>query len=388
MGQLIYLDNGATTFPKPAEVHEYMCKFYREWGVNPGRASYDMSHEVEDIVQATRKGLMEFFNGDGHPERLVFGYNATDALNNVIQGSLKKGDHAICSCLDHNSVLRPLYVLSQDSGVEVDYIPFDSNGYVDPDDFKKKIKSNTKLVIMTHGSNVFGTIQPVGEVGKICREKGVTFAIDAAQTAGMIPIDMEKDNVDVVVFTGHKSLYGPTGIGGAYVRDGIDIKTTRPGGTGVKSAVRTHLDEYPFRLESGTLNIMGVAGLYAGLKYIAREGLDNIHKKEITLLKRLIDGFRDIPGVKMYFPDSLEHRASVLSINIDGFVSGDVGMFLDVDHSIAIRTGLQCAPLAHDGVGSSPKGTVRFSIGYFNSEEDIDAAITAIKEIAASKNGK
>ncbi|MFC1563839.1 aminotransferase class V-fold PLP-dependent enzyme [candidate division KSB1 bacterium] len=385
MQDYIYLDNGATTYPKPREVLDYAFDLYMEKGVNPGRSGYDASLEVENMVDETRDLMMKFFNGDGHPERLVFSYNASDSLNIIIQGILKPGDHAVTSTIEHNSVLRPMYVLSQDRDIEVDYVSFDEMGYVDPDDVKKKIKDNTKLVVINHGSNVLGTIQPVREIGRICRERGVTFAIDAAQTAGMIPIDMEKDNIDIVAFTGHKSLYAPTGIGGLYVRDGINIDSTRFGGTGVKSAVKTHLYEYPFRLECGTLNIVGVAGLNAGVKYINKEGLEKIHDREIELLKKMIDGFRDVAGVTMYCPDSLDARASVLSINIEGYEAGDVGTFLDVDYNIGTRTGLQCAPLVHDTIGTSPKGTVRFSIGYFNTEEHINKAIDAVKEIASQK---
>jgi len=382
MSEFIYLDNSATTFPKPAEVHDFVAAFYREKGVNPGRSSYDISLEVENMVDETRAMLMKFFNGDGHPERLVFTYNASDSLNLIIQGILKKGDHAICTTLEHNSVLRPLYVLSQDRGVEVDYVPFDERGYIDPGDIGAKIKSNTKLVVVNHASNVLGTVQPVGEVGKICRQRGIAFAIDAAQTAGMIPIDMARDNIDVLAFTGHKSLYAPTGIGGIYVREGIEIDSTRYGGTGVKSAVKRHLDEYPFRLECGTLNIAGVAGLNAGLKFIQREGLDTIHAKEKRLLNMFIDGLRGDSRITLYCPDSLEARVPVQSLNIDGYTAGDVGTFLDVDYNIGVRTGLQCAPLVHEGIGTAPTGTVRFSIGYFNTEEHIQKAVEAVKAIA------
>ncbi|MFC1514064.1 aminotransferase class V-fold PLP-dependent enzyme [candidate division KSB1 bacterium] len=316
----------------------------------------------------------------------VFSYNASDSLNIITQGILKKGDHAICTMVEHNSVLRPLYVMEQRGIIEVDRIPFDNNGYVDPDDFKAKIKSNTKLVIVNHASNVIGTVQPINQIGKICRDAGVIFAIDAAQTAGMVPIDMKKDNIDIVAFTGHKSLFGPTGIGGLYVNKNINIDPIRYGGTGVKSAVKTHLEEYPFRLECGTLNILGVAGLNAGQKFIEEKGLENIHNHEINLLKKLIDGLRNVDGVTMYFPDSLDNRAPVLSFNIDGYKARDVGTFLDVDYNIAVRTGLQCAPLTHVGIDTSPEGTVRFSAGYFNTDEDINKAIDAVKQIASSRN--
>jgi len=384
MENLVYLDNSATSYPKPEEMHDYMCHFYRNYGVNPGRSGYDMAIQAEEMVVETRKLLTEFFNGDDY-NRLVFTYNASDSLNMIIKGILKPEDHVITTRLEHNSVLRPLYHLRKK--VDMTYVKFDAEGYVDPDDFKKALKSNTKLVIINHGSNVIGTVQPIKEIGEICRKANVPFAIDASQTAGMIPIDIQEQNVDIVAFTGHKSMYGPTGIGGLYVSQGIDIEPTRQGGTGVKSAVRTHLYEYPYRLECGTMNLMGVAGLNGGNKFITRQGLDNIHIKEMKLYKKLRDGFQNIDGVKIYCadPKNDDKHLPVVSINIDGYTAFDVGMILDVDFNIATRTGLHCAPLVHEDIGTAPKGAVRFSIGYFNTEEDIDHAINSVKKVAEEK---
>lgn len=261
MSDLIFLDNGATSYPKPEEVYAFMDHFYRNFGVNPGRSGYDLCMETGELVEETRAMMTKFFNGTD-PNRLCFSYNSTDALNLIINGLLKEGDHARTTNVEHNSVLRPLYHLYKYNGVELDYIPFDSKGFVDPDEFLKKFKKNTKLVVVNHASNVIGTIQPVKAIGKYCCENGIPFVIDASQSAGKIPVDMEELNVDVVAFTGHKSLMGPTGIGGLYVREGLEIRHTRAGGTGVRSAVRTHLEEYPYRLEYGTLNTMGVAGLH------------------------------------------------------------------------------------------------------------------------------
>jgi cysteine desulfurase family protein len=298
MDKLIFLDNGATSFPKPEEVYTFMDQFYRNFGVNPGRSGYDLCMETGELVEETRKMLTDFFNGKD-PNRLCFSYNSTDALNLIIYGMLEEGDHAITTTLEHNSVLRPLYHLYKFNGVDVDYISFDEKGFVNPDDFPKKFKKNTKLVIINHASNVVGTIQPVKEIGKYCRERGIPFAIDASQSAGKIAVDIEELNVDVVAFTGHKSLLGPTGIGGLYVREGIEIRHTRAGGTGVRSAVRTHLEEYPYRLEYGTLNVMGVAGLHAGLKWIEEKGLENIHEHEMKLTAMLRDGLKDVEGVAL-----------------------------------------------------------------------------------------
>lgn len=384
MSELIYLDNGATSFPKPEEVYIFMDKYYRQFGVNPGRSGYDLCMEAGEVVEETRQILTEFFNGEDS-NRLCFSYNSTDALNIIIFGMLQKGDHAITTTIEHNSVLRPLYHLSQ-KGVEVDYIPFDEKGFVHPDDFADKFKPKTKLVIVNHASNVIGTIQPIKEIGELCRKHGVPFAIDASQSAGKIPIDIEELNVDVVAFTGHKSLLGPTGIGGLYVREGIEIKHTRAGGTGVRSAVRTHLDEYPYRLEYGTQNTLGIAGLNAGIKWVRKKGMDKLHQHEMLLTTQLRDGLKDAEGVTLYCQDNLSDHISVFLFNIDGFEAMNTGTVLDVDYNIACRTGLHCAPLVHEQLGLIKiHGGVRFGIGPFNTEEHIQIAIDAVKEIARSR---
>lgn len=381
MENLIYLDNAATSYPKPDEVYTFMDAFYRSFGVNPGRSGYDLCMETGALVDTTRKMLADFFNGSDS-NRLCFSYNSTDALNLIIFGMLKQGDHAITTTLEHNSVLRPLYHQSQLNGVQVDYIPFDANGFVDPDDFRKKIKANTRLVIVNHGSNVIGTLQPVEAIGRICREYGVPFAVDASQSAGKVPINIEQQHIDIVAFTGHKSLLGPTGIGGLYVREGIDIRHTRAGGTGVRSAHRMHLDEYPYRLEYGTGNVMGIAGLHAGLKWIKDRGIDDIYDHEMKLNRLLRDGLRELDGVALHCQDNLADHISVISFNIDKMESLDVGTLLDGEYNIACRTGLQCAPLVHEQLGTAQiGGSVRMSIGPFNTENDIKAAIDAVGEI-------
>jgi len=382
MSELIYLDNGATSFPKPEEVYTYMDHFYRNFGVNPGRSGYDLCLEAGAIVDGTRKLLASFFNG-AHPDRLCFAYNSTDALNLIIFGMLCPGDHAISTTIEHNSVLRPLYHLSRE-GVDVDYVPFDGAGFVDPDEIRKKFRPNTRLVIVNHASNVIGTVQPIGEIGWLCREAGIPFAIDASQSAGKVPIDMEEQFLDVVAFTGHKSLLGPTGTGGLYVREGIEIRHTRAGGSGVRSADRAHLDEYPFRLEYGTPNTVGIAGLNAGLKWLLARGLDAVHVHEMKLTRMLRNGLKDIPGVNLYCQDDLTDHISVLAFNIEGMDAADVGTMLDVDYNVLCRTGLHCAPLVHEGLGTDKlRGSVRFGVGPFNTEEHIQAAIQGVSEIAA-----
>ncbi len=386
MGAMIYLDNGATSFPKPEEVYTFMDGFYRSHGVNPGRSGFDLSREAEAMVDETRGLLTTLFNGKDR-NRLCFGYNATDALNLVIHGLLGPGDHVVTTTLEHNSVLRPIHQLCLTGGVEVDHVRCDAKGYVDPDDIQRCFRKNTRLVIVTHASNVIGTVQPIWEIGARCREAGIPFAVDAAQTAGAIPIDVEAMNIDIVVFTGHKSLLGPTGIGGLYVREGIRIGQTRAGGTGVRSAVRTHLEEYPYRLEYGTINLSGVAGLNAGVRWVMDRGVAEIHRHEMHLLALLRDGLREIRGVTTYCQDDLTRHVPVFLFNIAGFEAEATGPLFDVDHDIACRTGLHCAPLIHDHLGTTAvHGAIRFSIGPFNTESDIRAAVAAVADIASMKN--
>ncbi len=382
MNKLIFLDNGATSYPKPEEVYQYMDYFYRNFGVNPGRSGYDLCMEAGLVVEETRALLTGFFHGTD-PNRLCFGYNSTDALNLAISGLLRPGDHAITTTLEHNSVLRPLYHLSL-QGVEVDYVPFDGHGFVDPAEIRKRFRPNTRLVVVNHASNVIGTVQPIAAIGRLCREAGIPFAIDASQSAGKVPIDMEAQGLDVVAFTGHKSLLGPTGIGGLYVREGVEIRITRAGGTGVRSAVRTHLEEYPYRLEYGTPNVLGIAGLKAGVTWVTQKGLAAVHAEEMRLAALLLDGLRAIPRVRLYCLDGLDNHIAVLAFNIEGMDAADVGTMLDVDFGIACRTGLHCAPRVHEQLGTDKiHGAVRFGIGPFNTEEHIGKAIEAVGRIAA-----
>jgi len=387
MSKLIYLDNSATSFPKPDSVYEFMHSFYCTKGVSPGRSGFDAALEAEDMVTSTRKMLTRLFNGGEDYNRLTFSYNATDSLNLIINGLVEKGCHVVTTMLEHNSVLRPLYMHQQAGTIDVTYVPFDEDGYVHPEDIERAIRPNTKFVIVNHCSNVIGTIQPLTEIGEICRKKGLLFVVDGSQGAGAVDLDMQAGNIDAYCFTGHKCLMGPTGIGGSYVREGVEIKHSRAGGTGVRSAYPGHLEEYPYRLEYGTLNILGVAGLHAGVKWITEQGIMNIHRREMELWNILVDGLRKNPAVKLYCCKSAENHNPVLSFNINKFDSGDVGTILDVDYNIAVRTGLQCAPKVHEGIGTiDMHGTVRMSIGAFTTEEEVRAAIDAVNEIAALRN--
>ncbi|HVN75967.1 MAG TPA: aminotransferase class V-fold PLP-dependent enzyme [Thermoanaerobaculaceae bacterium] len=379
---IIYLDNAATTFPKPKEVLEKAFDAYTRYGVNPGRSGYDLCLVAGDLVAGTRREMTGFFGGSD-PNRLVFAANATDALNLLIQGTLDEGDHAVATTVEHNSVIRPLNHMARDRGVEVDFVPADAGGRVDPRAIARRLRPNTRLVIVNHGSNVIGTIQPVEEIGRLCRERGVTFAIDTAQTAGVVPIDMRAMCIDVVAFTGHKSLLAPTGIGGLCVGEGVDVRPTRFGGTGVNSAAPFHLEEYPHRLEAGTGNVLGIAGLHFGQEYIAKRGLEAIYRHEMELFARLQDGLAAILGVTLHGTTALDDRLPVLSFTVAGRDPADVGTLLDVEYNIAARTGLQCAPLIHKQMGTGERGTVRLSVGPLNTEDHIEAAIRAVSEIAA-----
>jgi cysteine desulfurase family protein len=315
MNNLIYLDNSATTYPKPDEVYKFMDSFYRTHGVNPGRSGFDAALEAEEIVMNTRKLLTDFFNAGGDINRLTFSYNASDSLNMIIQGLAEKGDHVISTMLEHNSVLRPLHHLEMNGLIKVNYLMFDEKGYIDHDDFKKAIQKNTKMAVINHCSNVIGTIQPIAEIGKICKEKGVLLIVDSTQSAGSIPIDMQAMGIDVVVFTGHKCLLGPTGIGGSYVMENVPVKYTRFGGTGVRSAQETHLEEFPYRLECGTLNLVGVAGLNAGVKWILKNGMESLHNKEISLYEKLRKGLQSIENVITYCAYNSENHNPIISFN-------------------------------------------------------------------------
>jgi cysteine desulfurase family protein len=379
----IYLDNAATTFPKPAEVLRSAAEFYMEKGVNPGRTGFDLALEAEETIAACRKRLTGFFGGT-EPNRLLFGHNVTDALNNVIDSVVGSGDHAVTTCLEHNSVIRPLHHAETVRGADVDWVPFDGNGYVDPAEIGERIRENTKLVVVNHGSNVIGTIQPVAEIGKICREKGVTFCVDAAQTAGMVPIDVEKMNIDILCFTGHKSLMAPPGTGGLYIGEHMDIMPSRSGGTGVRSALKTQPRDFPWRFEFGTLNLLGIAGLLAAQDWIeGRGGVESIYAHEMELANRLKDGLASIDGVELYCADLSHDHLPVFAFNIAGMPASQAGTILDVDHNVICRTGLHCAPMVHEGIGTFDiDGTCRFSVGAFTTEPEVEAAIAAVATLA------
>ncbi len=382
--RLIYFDNAATVWPKPESVYKFMDQFYRTHGVNPGRSGYDLAIEAGSLLTNLRKRLTKFFGGDEDtPERLVFSYNVTDALNLAIPGLIGEGDHVITTNLEHNSVIRPVNHMVRDRGAEATYLPFNSAGFIEPDAVRRAIRPNTKVLIVNHGSNVIGTVQPLHELGRLCREHDLLFVVDTAQTAGVIPINMKDMNIDVVAFTGHKALMGSMGIGGLCVRKHVEITQERSGGTGVRSVHPYHLEEYPWRLEFGTPNMVGVAALWAGQEWLDENGIENVYAHEMKLAKQLVEGLRQIDGIQIYCCDQLENHLSTVLMNVEGIDPGDVGIMLDVDHDIATRTGLHCAPLVHTQLGTvDTHGGVRFSVGAFNTQEEVVAAIHAVSEIA------
>lgn len=380
ISDIIYLDNAATTFPKPDGALDRMIELYKEKGVSPGRGSYDLAFEAEDLVYDLRTRLARLFNTPD-PQRVIFTLNATDALNIAIHGILKKGDHVVSTRLEHNSVLRPLYHLKETGLITYDLVDFDKHGFVDPDAVLQSINKNTRLVIINHVSNVLGTIQPVKEIGFICAQKGVPLIIDAAQSAGIIPINMKEWNIGAVAFTGHKSLLAPTGTGGLAISPDLNIDPTRFGGTGIDSESPLHNKSYPHRLEAGTINLMGIIGLSEGLKFIENNKMESIHHKEMELFLKLRDGLSGLETVEYYCADNIENRVALITVNIKGMDPGDVGSILDADFNIAVRTGLHCAPLVHENMGTFPRGAIRFSLGPFNTDEHVNMAIEAMKEI-------
>jgi cysteine desulfurase family protein len=386
MSDLIYLDNAATSFPKPPEVIEAMATFLREEAVNPGRAGYDLAIAAGLRLDGARELLGEFFGNPAHDrDRTCFALNATAGLNMIIQGVCREGDHVVSTRLEHNSVLRPLFELERSGRITHDLVPADGAGFVDPDDIARAIGPDTRLVIVNHGSNVLGTIQDAAAIGRVCREKGVLFALDTAQTAGVIPIDMAAWHVDLLAFTGHKSLLGPTGTGGMVVGPDVPLRATRWGGTGVRSAVRTHLDTFPYLGEAGTANTVGIVGLARGVAWVRERGLARTYAHEMELKALLVDGLREIPGVTLHGAGTGARHLPVVCASVAGFDSPQVGEILDVDHDIGVRSGLHCAPLVHEDLGTAPLGMVRFSIGPFNTREHIEAAVAGMRDVAAMR---
>ncbi|MCZ7574248.1 MAG: aminotransferase class V-fold PLP-dependent enzyme [Ardenticatenaceae bacterium] len=377
---VIYFDYAATSWPKPAAVRTALNDYFGEAGGNPGRSGHQMSIAAARVVLEAREAVARLFNVSD-PGRIVFTKNATEALNLAIYGLLRPGDHVVTSSLEHNSVMRPLRHLEA-QGVEVTVVACSPAGLLDSNDVRHALRPDTRLLVTTHGSNVVGTLLPIGELAAVAHERGVPYLVDTAQTAGSIPIDVEALGVDLLAFTGHKGLLGLTGTGGLYVRDGLGLQPLMRGGTGSDSALEFQPDFMPDIYESGTLNVAGLAGLAAGVRFLCEIGIESVAAHERELVARFLAGAAEIPGLSLYGPEDPAQRCGVVSFNIAGLVPSEVSTILDRPFGIMSRPGLHCAPSAHRTLGTFPTGTVRFSVGWFNTSAEIDAAVGVLRDVA------
>jgi len=379
----IYLDNAATSWPKPPSVTDAMVHFLQEIGANPGRSGHRLSVEAARIVYAAREAVAELFRASD-PLRVVFGPNVTEALNLALRGLLHVGDHVITSSMEHNSMMRPLRALER-KGVEVTVVACSSESLLDPADVEAAIRPSTTLIALNHASNVTGTLLPVAEAGRIACRHDVLLLVDAAQTGGAYPVDVEADGIDLLAFTGHKSLYGPMGTGGLILGKRVDLGRLEPlvrGGTGSRSEREEQPDFPPDMYESGTPNAVGLAGLNAGVRWVCEQGVETIRAHEEALARRLIAGLSDIPGVTLYGTLDAAHQTATISFTIADLQPSEIGLRLDEEHDIMCRVGLHCAPAAHRTIGTLPAGTVRFGLGAFNTEEHVDTALSAVEQLA------
>ena len=376
----IYLDNAATSFPKPKEVATAVYDFMVNNGTSSGRGSYKKAMQSDYIVYECRKLIGKLFNFD-NPKKVVFTSNVTDSLNIAMRGILKENDHVITSSLEHNAVWRCLKTLERDINIKIDTVECSKDGITNPQDIKKYIKKDTALIVFTQASNVLGTIQPIREIGAIAREHNIPFLVDSAQSAGAMKIDVKEDNIDILAFTGHKSLLGPMGTGGLIINTDIDIKPLKAGGTGGDSAYEYQPDYYPNHLETGTSNVSGIAGLREAIKFLNKEGIENIHNKEKELTKYALEKLETVKDIEIYGPKDCEKMLSVISFNIKYKRPEDVGSILDQKYDIMLRAGLHCAPTAHSVIGTKERGTLRIGIGYFNEKEDIDTLVEALNNL-------
>lgn len=383
---VIYMDNAATSWPKPPCVAEAMTRFMEEIGANPGRSGHRLAVQAARVVYGAREAVAELFHASD-PLRVVFGANATEALNLAINGLLRPGDHVITSSMEHNSVMRPLREQER-KGVDLTVVPCSPRGLLDPEDLEAAIRPTTRLIVLVHGSNVIGTLLPVVEVGHIAREHGILLLVDAAQTAGAYPIDVQADAIDLLAFSGHKSLYGPMGTGGLVIGDRVDVGRLVPlkrGGTGSRSEREEQPEFLPDLCESGTPNAVGLAGLEAGVRWVSAHGVGAIRRHEVTVASRLLEGLAAIPGVTVYGPRDPGLRTATVSFTIEGVPPSEAGLRLDEEFAIMCRVGLHCAPAAHRTMGTFPTGTVRFGLGAFSTAEEADAAVRAVASLARAR---
>ncbi|WP_010237971.1 aminotransferase class V-fold PLP-dependent enzyme [Clostridium arbusti] len=378
---MIYFDNAATSFPKPSQVAKAVFNAINTLG-NPSRGSYSLSLNASRKVYSAREKVAKLFNLQ-NPLNVAFTSNATESLNIAIKGSFKSNNHIITTEMEHNSVLRPIYEL-REKGVQVSIIKCDKTGLIDYTDLENEINENTKAIICTHGSNLTGNLIDIKKVGQICKNHRLLFILDASQTTGVFPIDMEENNIDILCFTGHKSLYGPQGTGGICIKNNININPLKTGGSGSFSFSEHHPITMPDALEAGTINVHSIAGLLAGIQFIEDTGINKIRDHELKLMWKLYNGIKNIPKVKIYGDFSTTLRAPIVSLNIADYDSKDISQELSDTYDIATRPGAHCAPLIHKALGTENQGAVRFSFSYFNTTQEIETAINAVKNLANS----
>jgi cysteine desulfurase/selenocysteine lyase len=384
---VIYFDNAATSWPKPPGVVDAMVHFMEKVGANPGRSGHRLSVEAGRIVYSAREAVAELFNAPD-PLRIVFGANVTEALNLALRGLLRQGDHVVTSSMEHNSVMRPLRALERE-GVELTVVPCSPQGFLDPADLEAALHQKTNLIVLNHASNVVGSLLPVREAGEIARRHGCLLLVDAAQTAGAYPIDVQADYIDLLAFTGHKALGGPMGTGGLVIGERVPIDQFEPlkrGGTGSRSEHEEQPSFLPDKCESGTSNAVVLAGLAAGVRWVMDQGVDTIRAHEVALTQQLIDGLQIIPSMTAYGGLDAMRQTVTISFNIAGLEPSEVGLRLDEEYGIMCRVGLHCAPAAHRTIGTFPKGTVRFGLSYFNTSNEVEIALNAVREVA--RNGR
>lgn len=375
----IYLDNAATTYPKPEQVYLSVNHAMREIGVGPGRGSHRRGLEASRLVFETREAIAGLF-GIADSARVIFTHSATEALNLAVNGFLRAGDHVVSTTMEHNSLVRPLK-LAEKNGVEITWVEGNRCGRVKSDDIRAALRANTRLVAVTHCSNVTGAIQPVGEIGEATRKAGVRLLVDAAQSAGSLPIDVNAMNIDMLAVPGHKGLYGPPGTGILFIKEGIDLRPLIVGGTGGFSSDAEQPESLPERFESGTMNLPGIAGLKAGVEFIRETGIEAIRRHEADLVTQLLAGLSEIPGVDQYSPPDEAMRGGLVSFTVADRDPSEIGFRLDSEFDISVRVGLHCAPAAHRTIGTFPGGTVRVSPGYFNSRQDVEDFLRAMRKI-------
>ena len=377
---MIYLDNAATTLRKPPQVIDAVARAMGSFG-NSARGTHEGALTASRTIYNTRCKLAALF-GCPRPDHVVFTANSTEALNIAIHGLVRAGDHVLSTDLEHNSVLRPLYRLRDERGVALDFVPADRQGRIDYADLESLLRPETRAIVCTHASNLTGDAVDLARVGELAHAHGVLLVVDASQSAGVLPIDMERMHIDVLCFTGHKSLMGPQGTGGLCVRPGVEIRPFKVGGTGVQTYLPQQPREYPTRLEAGTLNGHGIAGLMAAMDYIRSVGRETIRSHELALARRFYEGAANTPGVTVYGDFSSWDRAPIVTLNIRDYDSSQVSDVLAQDYGIATRAGAHCAPRLHRALGTVERGAVRFSFGWMNTEEETDAALAAVREIA------